>query len=1726
MKRVKSILAVILATIMLFGMVPTSAFATEVVNYDDADEAVSEEVTMTSEEQETEATVEDVSQETEAVSEQEAEPADPEEEQDTAPVSDENTESAADETTAAAVEEPAGAVDAPVTLEVKGNDYTVTATFDATAGFPADVQMKVEEIRETAEDYTTYRDKALEAVQKESEKEVELTFARFFDITFFNEEGEVQPTGAVNISIKYDEAIEVESKEDVSVLHFEDEKAEEPKPVEVKPEDINDQVDEISFATDSFSVYAVIGTGEVARMTVNFYGADGNIVHTMYVKKSDTADELDKIIFDPGAGTLEDGFAFFGWSVDDRKKADGTYYTDPKENVGNAYTVDTPSKTIADVRTYIKEQTSADTFTDGDILDIYAMAFTHYTVLYVDANGTTLGSEGAKVRNKGVDSVEYTVNMGYTTDDSHKFEGWRPTEGAGNITVPAGSSAETLFKNGREIQIKGDVTFSVLAPPGSWLVFDENGSDATYNAPRFYKSGEVTSDAELLPMVRKGYEFRGWYTDKECTDGNEFSFGHTITERTTIYAKWVAVPTAPYIVLIWNENLSGGYDFKKAITVTDAEVGSTIDAVTQQGSGDNAYARINGTDYEYEGFHLKSFDTGKTVAPEGNTVVNVYYDRTEYTLTFQTYQRVGGIFIPRYAWVAVKTIIAKYGASISDQFPIPGYEGRMWNPQGSSIYNEVLVYIDIMPAENVTFHLIDGQRVGNKVIYYYKEALPGENADTTYNGMDFVLYKELECSYYNFFTEAEDYIELNGFYKGGANGEFPPQAYRYRSTAGEFSNPQDSIWRNQYANYVLCYYTRKAYPITYMDGVYVDGNNNPIEEQASQGLLKTSDDITYAADISSYNKEVDGEAGENYYAPTTDGFVFEGWYIDSACTQPYTFTTMPEGGITVYAKWRQIQYRVFLHPNVPISDNTLDWGSDDQAMNFRISNGSGISLPTGRRNGYEFFGWYTDPELTDPHKEGLKLNESTVTTPYDKTVDMTDKMTIWGGFDPNVTPFNADVDRDWITKKYDLYAKWSKVLTGAQGIGVIYDAAPGTGAPSDRSLYKDNSRAVAGAAPTPPAGTNKVFKNWVVQRWDGSKWVDDEVVLPGGSFTVLADNARITDGNQNVVDPAAVTEGNEYFYTVQLRAEYADIEEATPTHIPWYKNDGNPAFRIDTIPDGQTTSTLEINEKVDIQEAPTREGYTFLGWAKVEMGSTADEVTTWENTKANWTQTLTKANLFLYYNAVNDSFYTDSNFNNAVEYVAADEHTPYHALFAVWEETPVYYVYHSSDGTLEELYVPQPREELPDLTDLVHDGYLYGGYYHTDAYEDNKTDYSKGDPYTESGMSLTPTANTVYYLKEVDQNYLKPQAYVVFNPESKEVQDLYGFVNVDDAEDYKDCGLIVQDGERYSYEKDPGLGSLFKSVVFTRNGQTYSTIDRKNFGVPFKSETDEESPVWIGGIKLSDIIVGGELITFSGYYDTQDNVRVTGSKVRAIQFAEGEPPTFTGWTSNGGNTLTGIISQEPDYEEIITSEGNSAGVTTMNRRNVLTIAAPADPINYTISKVYDAETETQTVEGGNQVGLVTYTERAGYVFAGWYQDEALTIPADFSNIQADMTVYARYISSSDISLSFSRNKVSGANVVFNVTASVKNIGDFKEVNVICSKDGSETEDALKTKSTKKSGSGKNRTYTYCYKGTATVQGLSRGSGFDATICWITPDGTKVTGETYSCVYWLGFVLVR
>ena len=450
-----------------------------------------------------------------------------------------------------------------------------------------------------------------------------------------------------------------------------------------------------------------------------------------------------------------------------------------------------------------------------------------------------------------------------------------------------------------------------------------------------------------------------------------------------------------------------------------------------------------------------------------------------------------------------------------------------------------------------------------------------------------------------------------------------------------------------------------------MDGAYYDGRGNRLASETSRGRLHRVENIAYRADVS--------DRGDYRPATTPDGYVFEGWYADATCNNRYTFDKMPEGGVTVFAKWRQIEYRVFLHPNAD-TDPTLNWGNEDQEMNFRVAYRNSVSSPTGTREDYEFAGWFTDPDCTDPFNADAVLLDETNTSDYDKSTDFTDVMDKWG----NGATTNNDVDRFWITKKFDLYGKWRAKLRGADGITVEYDCNGGSTSSTATYQYQDNVYASARAACT-PANATKEFSHWVLQNYNTSTGrfedIADSRIYPGARFTVLKANSKVDnaqwcslDGSdcQSTTVGSTTPPGGTHTvyhadYTVRLRAEYVDKEEPTYTFIVWYKNDGTGDI-VRTDGTGRANPSLGINvtplpsPSSSIPAAPTRAGYTFKGWYKKNItGSTIPD--TVKQCTPN----------FLYYNSENDKYYKEAGFTNEVSKVAADIYQPDDYLYAIWE---------------------------------------------------------------------------------------------------------------------------------------------------------------------------------------------------------------------------------------------------------------------------------------------------------------------------------------------------------------------------------------------------------------------------------------------------------------------------
>ena len=293
-----------------------------------------------------------------------------------------------------------------------------------------------------------------------------------------------------------------------------------------------------------------------------------------------------------------------------------------------------------------------------------------------------------------------------------------------------------------------------------------------------------------------------------------------------------------------------------------------------------------------------------TVAADGSSVVNVYYDRVEYTVNFYT----RGNSPSEYTDLR---ITAKWGASILDQWPTYNSSSSWYvSTSGNTWQNS----IQVMPVGGAKFY---GPKTGDSsyTAYYYVEALPGDTDTITHNGVTYKLHHtDVSVSSGNV-TDEERY-EIKGFtYKEGtANGQ-------------SFNNAK-------------FYYTRNSYYLTFSDGF------NEVKQ----------DKVKYQAPLSTYADYVPDVPSA--YEPGS--VVFGGWYLNPECSgAEYKLSehTMPDTNILLYAKWVPVTHTVEFY----LDKAALEAGTKlDTHPDQTVSHGSLVDLaPEAPANGsYTFVGWF------------------------------------------------------------------------------------------------------------------------------------------------------------------------------------------------------------------------------------------------------------------------------------------------------------------------------------------------------------------------------------------------------------------------------------------------------------------------------------------------------------------------------------------------------------------------------------------------------------------------------------------------------------------------------------------------------------------------------------------------------------------------------------------------
>lgn len=467
-----------------------------------------------------------------------------------------------------------------------------------------------------------------------------------------------------------------------------------------------------------------------------------------------------------------------------------------------------------------------------------------YFVFFTNPDGevmvTKKGANGEKISTDGVT---------YPVGNEQSIIGWNYT----------GNEDDPLIS---EVKLEGkDVTLKAVVKDGHWITYDSQGG--TYVEPAFVKANEGTT-APTNP-TRPGYTFAHW---SETKGGAAFTFGQRLDKSPTLYAVWTPNTRTQYTVIHWQENAD---DDDYSFAESEPQYGTT-------GAQTSAAAK------SYTGFTAQTI-AQQTIAGDGSTIVNVYYKRNTYTITFylddpiyncgkeeHTHSRRNGCYDWRGNLICTKeehthnsacdkitqiTINAKYDANISDQWPTVNGSSTWRTSQNGTTYQ---VNIDTMPLNGAKFY---GPKTdsSSESAHYYVEVLPGETGETV-SGRTYKLHHTDTSPGTGYTVSVEDQYPITGF---------------------TFNEDISTKIKGKYNN-AKFYYTRNSYNIVYVSG---GQTVHTVSKKYEQSI-----------------------ADEGSYTPTTkpegkEAYEFGGWYSDPTTTQAYSFTgkTMPAQNVTVYAKW-------------------------------------------------------------------------------------------------------------------------------------------------------------------------------------------------------------------------------------------------------------------------------------------------------------------------------------------------------------------------------------------------------------------------------------------------------------------------------------------------------------------------------------------------------------------------------------------------------------------------------------------------------------------------------------------------------------------------------------------------------------------------------------------------------------------------------------------------------
>ena len=480
-----------------------------------------------------------------------------------------------------------------------------------------------------------------------------------------------------------------------------------------------------------------------------------------------------------------------------------------------------------------------------------------------------------------------------------------------------------------------------------------------------------------------------------------------------------------------------------------------------------------------------------------------------------------------------------------------------------------------------------------------------------------------------------------------------------------------------------------------------------------------------------------------------------------------------------------------------------------------------------------------------------------------------------------------------------------------------------------------------------------------------------------------------------------------------------------------------------------------------------------------------------------------------------------------VTLTAADSNQ--HVWFAYTQSFNVAHVQfdETETHTVVKKITPHTVEQF-NLTSVVSNGFIYGGAFSDEACVTVQR-FAEG----QNATAFTPTAGATYYIWEADEQFLSPKNLSCWNHVSAADVDVTGFYLVTpvDRLNYREVGFMVG-GETLpakqfteTYINESGVEST--QVLTGSKCYVYDTVkvDLNNgtsdmYNVSNVTTDKTNGYLACYGMDKTTYWQNADAeITFTPYWITLDGVKVAPQTRTAKYLGQGSDADGTYKKFHVvGTAASGIANAFVDDAQ----QENMLVLMNSYFANGAPINPVDEPVQGNIVTVHDGET-LYTVAAENNAVQLDYIGVEGKLFAGWFADEACTVPADLSNINESIDVYAKYVSDSYLGLRYYRNgffrlrsltlvsAIDGRN--YAETGFIVN-GERISVSDYSTRYGLRSARSLFGRGVAKDALVMSCDYAF--------DGVTYGARLNITPYWVTLDGTTVRGETRTLTYnWYG-----